>query len=97
MSFILRFSPIQYCGSEFDVLAFAKPYAQYIFLTIQVDPNGIVLGFIYNLLFAADMVVNESQKYHVRRWTPEAAAATYLMAEILPVIQLTVMFEIDIP
>ena len=53
---------IQYGRPELCALILADPHAQNIFATIQIKADGNVHCFLYDLPFAADMVVDRIQK-----------------------------------
>ena len=58
------FQAIEYGRPELGTLVFANPHPQDVFPAIQVDANGDVHGFLHNLSFAADMVVDGIQKHN---------------------------------
>ena len=53
---------IQYGRPELCALILADPHAQNIFAAVQIKADGNVYCFLYDLPFAADMVVDRIQK-----------------------------------
>ena len=66
---------IQYGRPEPCAPILADPHPQNIFAAVQIKADGNAHCFLYDLPFAADMVVDRIQKKLRRRSIPEAAAA----------------------
>ena len=56
------FQAVQYGSSEFRTFVLADPHSQNILPTIKINTDGDIDGLLYDLAFAADMVVNRIQK-----------------------------------
>ena len=91
------FQAIEYSCPELGALIFTYPHPQDVFSTIQVDADSDVHGFLHDLSFAADMVVDGVQEYHSVDGFQGSLLPLLGDGRILSVMRLTVLSETEMP
>ena len=56
------FQAVQYGSPEFRTFVLTNPHTENILVPVQINADRDINGLLYNLAFAADMVVNRIQK-----------------------------------
>ena len=94
------FQAVQYGSSEFRTFVLADPHSQNILPTIKINTDGDIDGLLYDLAFAADMVVNRIQKNNRINGLQRPLLPLFRYGKVwkvLSVIRLTVVSETSTP
>ena len=91
------FQAVQHGSPEFRTFVLADPYPQNILPTIKINTDGDIDGLLYDLSFAADMVVNRIQKNNRINGLQRPLLPLFRCGKVLSVIRLTVVSETSTP
>ena len=94
------FQAVQYGSPEFRTFVLANSHSQNILPTIKINTDGDIDGLLYDLSFAADMVVNRIQKNNRINGLQRPLLPLFRYGKVwkvLSVIRLTVVSETSTP